>query len=171
MIVFHVEHMAPGWGVDDDLIERAIAATVEEARLTTEPEAFADDYELSIVLSDDAHVRELNGQWRGKDAATNVLSFPVHQIAPGARPPEPMLGDLVFARETCEREAGEQGKTVRDHFTHLLVHGLLHLYGHDHDSDGEAEAMEDLERRVLARLGIADPYAAMDGAAMETEHA
>ena len=171
MIVFHVERLSDGWTIGDDLIEQVIQATVAEAQLTTEPPVFANDYELSIVLSDDEHLRELNGQWRGKDAATNVLSFPIHQIEAGARPPEPMLGDLVFARETCEREAREQEKRVADHFSHLLVHGLLHLYGYDHGADGEAEAMEALERRVLARLGIADPYAMTDAFGADTEHA
>jgi probable rRNA maturation factor len=112
--------------------------------------------ELSIVLTDDAEQRVLNRDWRGIDKSTNVLSFP--QIEPFA-PVSGLLGDIILARETLEREAAEQGVSVEDHFTHLVVHGFLHLLGYDHMDDDEALAMEGLETQILASLGVADPYA------------
>jgi len=118
--------------------------------------------ELSVVLSDDAAVRVLNRDFRGRDKPTNVLSFANldDAVAPHA-PDEPvLLGDVVLALETVLREASEQGKAPGDHLSHLTVHGVLHLLGYDHGADAEAETMEALERRVLAGLGIADPYAA-----------
>jgi probable rRNA maturation factor len=112
--------------------------------------------EISIVLTDDAEQRELNRDWRGKDAPTNVLSFP--QIEPFA-PVIGILGDIVLAHETLAREAAEQDKPLADHFTHLVVHGFLHILGYDHLSEEEALVMEGLETQILAGLGIADPYA------------
>lgn len=109
--------------------------------------------ELSILFTDDAHIQVLNRDWRGKDKPTNVLSFPSAFQASGT------LGDIAIAFETVEREAAEGGLTVADHLTHLLVHGILHLIGHDHEAEEEAEAMERLETDILAGLGIADPYA------------
>ena len=111
------------------------------------------DGAVSILLADDAAVRELNAEWRGKDQPTNVLSFPA---APSAAP---HLGDIALAYETCAREAAEQGKPLADHLTHLVAHGVLHLLGWDHEADHEAEAMEAHEREILARLGVPDPYA------------
>lgn len=116
---------------------------------------FAGAAELSIVLTDDAEQRVLNRDWRGIDKPTNVLSFP--QLEPFA-PPAGLLGDIVLARETLEREAAELGKSFEDHFTHLVVHGFLHILGHDHVDDAEALVMEGLETQILASLGIADPY-------------
>src|SRR5690606_31530348 len=98
---------------------------------------------------------------RGKDKETNVLSFPAYPVQPGAMP-GPMLGDIVVARETIEREAAELDKDIHAHLTHLLVHGLLHLFGYDHLEDDEAEQMEALETRILAALGLSDPYAGHD---------
>ena len=116
-----------------------------------------------MVLSDDSAVRALNRDHRGKDAPTNVLSFPPALVPPaGARP----LGDVILAYETVRREALEQGKAAADHLRHLVVHGVLHLSGYDHETEAEAEEMEQLEREILAGLGIADPYAdppAVDG--------
>jgi probable rRNA maturation factor len=114
--------------------------------------------ELAIVLTDDASIRALNKQWRGRDEPTNVLSFPALAPFTNSRQPR-LLGDIVIAYETTEREAAEQGKRVADHLAHLTVHGFLHLLGYDHESDAEAETMESLERKILARLDIADPYA------------
>jgi probable rRNA maturation factor len=111
--------------------------------------------ELSIVLTDDAEQRELNKQWRGIDKPTNVLSFP--QIEPFA-PVAGILGDIVLARETLEREAAELEKPFAHHFTHLVVHGFLHILGYDHVSEDEALRMEGLETRILATLGVPDPY-------------
>lgn len=112
--------------------------------------------ELSILLTDDEEQRELNKQWRGKDSSTNVLSFP--QIEPFG-PVVGLLGDITLARETMEREAVEQGKSLEDHFTHLVVHGFLHILGYDHLSEEEALLMEGLETQILAMLGVEDPYA------------
>lgn len=114
--------------------------------------------ELSVVFTDDAAVRELNAGWRGKDKPTNVLSFPAFSTSPDA-PLPPMLGDIVLAAETVAREAALEGKPLANHITHLVVHGLLHLLGYDHETDAEAEEMEALERAALARLAIPDPYA------------
>jgi probable rRNA maturation factor len=110
--------------------------------------------ELAIVLSDDSAVRLLNRQWRGIDKATNVLSFPT-ETADGA---PPLLGDIVLAYETIAREARQEGKPFAHHLAHLAVHGFLHLNGYDHQRDQDAEAMEELERKILRRLAIADPY-------------
>lgn len=119
--------------------------------------------ELSILFTDDAHIRTLNAEWRGKDKATNVLSFPAFQVAPGD-PLPPMLGDIVLAAETVRAESVLESKSFDHHLTHLVVHGLLHLLGYDHETDDDAEEMEALERRILARLAIADPYAVTDEA-------
>ncbi|MCC2110735.1 MAG: rRNA maturation RNase YbeY [Hyphomicrobiales bacterium] len=132
------------------LAETAIAAAIEVADLPTRA-----GEEVAIVLTDDAHIRALNREFRSKDAATDVLSFP--------RPPatgghDPLIGEIVLAEETVTRDAAEAGKALNDHFTHLVVHGFLHLFGYDHISAPEARIMERLETRILARLGIADPY-------------
>ena len=111
---------------------------------------------LAVLLADDAAVRDLNRQWRGKDAPTNVLSFPA---APTAAP---WLGDVALAYETCAREAAEQGKPLAHHLTHLVAHGVLHLVGWDHQTDAEADEMEGLERDILARMGVPDPYGERD---------
>jgi len=114
--------------------------------------------EVSLRLSDDAELSALNARWRGLDKPTNVLAFPA---APPERNAEaPMLGDVIIAYETTAREAAEAGKPLADHFRHLVAHGFLHLIGYDHQSPDEAERMETLERRILARLGVADPYEA-----------
>lgn len=113
--------------------------------------------EIGLLAGDDARIAELNMTWRGKAGPTNVLSWP---SADGpAAPGEPrFLGDLALGYETCAAEAEAAGITPADHVTHLVVHGVLHLLGHDHEDDAEAEAMEALERKVLATLGVADPY-------------
>jgi probable rRNA maturation factor len=113
--------------------------------------------ELSIVLGDDALVQALNRQWRGQDKPTNVLSFPV---APMTLPPDAprLLGDVVLAFETLAAEAAAQSKPLAHHLRHLVVHGVLHLMGYDHETAGEAARMEALEVEVLAGLGIPDPY-------------
>ena len=106
---------------------------------------------LTIALADDRRVRELNVRDRRKDKPTNVLSYPSGE--------RDCLGDVVLARQTVWREAKSQGKTAADHLAHLVVHGTLHLMGYDHEtSEADAERMEALERRILAKLGIADPY-------------
>jgi probable rRNA maturation factor len=114
--------------------------------------------ELAIVLSDDSAIRALNRNWRGKNAPTNVLSFPA--TAPGkARPASPYVGDIVIAYQTTAREAVAEGKPFNHHLTHLAIHGFLHLLGYDHENDRDAQKMERLERKILKRLAIPDPYA------------
>lgn len=127
--------------------------------------------EVSVLACDDARIRVLNAEFRGKDAPTNVLSWPAWDLSaetPGALPEPPEtgtpdapegLGDMALAYETCAREAEEQGKRFDDHVTHLVVHSLLHLLGYDHENDADAALMEETEVAILAQLGIADPYA------------
>lgn len=134
----------------DDLIEQAAAAA-----LAASGGNVPDDAELSVLLTDDAAMRALNRTWRGIDKATNVLSFPAASL-----PLSPHLGDIVLAFETIRAEAAREGKTMADHLAHLVVHGVLHLLGHDHETNAQADGMEALERAALARLGIADPYGA-----------
>jgi probable rRNA maturation factor len=110
--------------------------------------------ELAIVLTDDSAIRLLNRDWRGKDAATNVLSFPAHNAS--GEPPH--IGDIVLAYETIAREARDEGKLFAHHVAHLTVHGFLHLNGYDHERSKDAEKMAQLERRILRRLAIPDPY-------------
>ena len=133
------------------LAERSVLAAVAHSD-------FPDlaDTEVSVKFTSDAEVRGLNAAWRGKDKATNVLSFPMADTPEGA----PMLGDIVLASGVCAREAAEKNVPIETHATHLVVHGTLHLLGYDHETgDAEAEEMEDIERKALASLGIADPYA------------
>ncbi|MEN0652923.1 MULTISPECIES: rRNA maturation RNase YbeY [Hyphobacterium] len=108
---------------------------------------------LCILFTGDGAIAELNAAHRGKSGPTNVLSFPAHDSAEG------WLGDIALASGVCLKEAGERGIAPADHVRHLLIHGFLHLQGYDHQADSEAEEMEAIERRALARLGIADPYA------------
>ena len=136
-----------------DLVGKAVEAAMREAGVDAEAGS-----ELSVVFSDDTHIRRLNAGWRGKDKPTNVLSFPAFPVKPGEKLP-PMLGDIVLASETVAREAELEGKPLDHHITHLVVHGVLHLLGHDHEDEAEAERMEALERAALARLAIPDPYA------------
>ena len=132
------------------LAERAVLAAVAHS-----DHAGLADTEVSVKFTSDDEVRALNAAWRGKDRATNVLSFPMADSPENA----PMLGDIVLASGVCAREAGENGVAVETHATHLVVHGTLHLLGYDHETgDDDAEEMEKIERKALASLGIADPY-------------
>ncbi|MBV9527659.1 rRNA maturation RNase YbeY [Sphingomonas sp.] len=118
--------------------------------------------ELSVRLTGDEEVKALNGQWRGKDKPTNVLSFPMlgENDLRGANlaGPEMLLGDIVLARGVCVAEAADKGISIEDHAKHLIVHGTLHLLGYDHHDDGDADDMEAREARALRRLGVANPY-------------
>ena len=117
--------------------------------------------ELGVRLTNDAEVRALNAEWRGKDKATNVLSFPMAEaddLDDASDGPELMLGDIVLARGVCVAEAADKAISIEAHASHLLVHGTLHLLGYDHHDDDAASDMEAREVRALARLGIADPY-------------
>jgi probable rRNA maturation factor len=133
------------------------AAWVRRAIAAATP-ASARHAELSVILTNDRSIRVLNREWRGYDKPTNVLSFPTPAGHGGAR----LLGDIVISYETTAAEAKAQRKRFDHHLAHLAVHGLLHLLGYDHESDSDAEAMERRERRVLARLGVPDPYATRD---------
>jgi probable rRNA maturation factor len=112
--------------------------------------------ELSLVLADDATVRDLNARWRDKDAPTNVLAFASDEAPAKGKPV--LLGDVVLAYETVAREAEEQRKRLADHLRHLVIHGVLHLLGYDHMKAAPAKRMEGLETRILASLDVADPY-------------
>ena len=148
----------------DALADRAIRAALAELGLA--PEGFT----LCLMGCDDARILELNGDFRGKAKPTNVLSWPSDErgaSGEGGRPeaPEPgdeddpeSLGDIAISYDTCAREAAEAGKPLADHVTHLVVHGLLHLLGYDHVREGDAALMEGTEVRILARLGLSDPY-------------
>jgi probable rRNA maturation factor len=136
----------------DELAQRAVAASLAGAG------RHHGGGEIAILFTSDASVAEINAEWRGKNKPTNVLSFPA---APGMPLPSGLsrpLGDIVLAHGVIAREAAEQGKTLHDHTAHLIVHGVLHLLGFDHEEDGEAEAMERLEARILKGLDISDPY-------------
>ena len=123
------------------VVERAAAAALG-----------ATEGDVVVLLTDDAAVHDLNARFRDGDQPTNVLSFPAAESA------APHLGDLVLAHGVCAAEAATQDKSLADHLTHLTVHGVLHLLGHDHIDEAEAEAMEAEERTLLASLGVADPY-------------
>lgn len=146
---------AGAWPPEEEL--RALAEKTLSAACGELDLAAGGHAELSLVFTDDAHIRALNAAWRGKDKPTNVLSFPAMAAVSGTELP-PLLGDIVLAGETVEREAVLEGKPFDHHLSHLIVHGFLHLLGHDHENEAEAAAMEALERRILAGLAIPDPY-------------
>lgn len=148
-----VEIEDPAW--TEALPQAEILARGAALAALDKEEAAHED--VTILLTDDESVRELNARFRGQDKPTNVLSFP----APDN--PQRFAGDIALAYGVCAREAAEQGKSLAQHLQHLTVHGVLHLLGYDHIGDDEAEVMEDLERAVLAELGVPDPYAAGEG--------
>ncbi len=133
---------------------QALARPAVEAALTVARRVPTEPAEVTLLLADDSAVQALNRAWRGQATPTNVLSFP----APAGPGSPRHLGDIALAYETVAREAAAEGKALADHATHLIVHGVLHLLGYDHDEEADAEAMETLEIEALARLGIADPY-------------
>ena len=145
----------PGW---EDTAERS-----REAAQVVAPELANPRLSASLLLTNDAEIQILNAEWRGKDKPTNVLSFPMLEredllALPADGPPE-LLGDLALALETCQREAADKGISLEHHVAHLIVHGLLHLAGYDHETSPEdARQMESLEIKALALMGIADPY-------------
>ena len=152
----------------EDIVRRAIAlaATYLHPTLPREPGRVGwgrhPNAELSVLLCDDKTIARLNAQWRGQQKPTNVLSFPAPPLQGAVPADKTPLGDIAIAYETLAHEAEENGKTVSDHLSHLVVHGFLHLLGYDHHMDDEAERMERMERDILARIGVADPYAACD---------
>ncbi len=136
----------------------ALALACRRAALAFEPRLAAG---ATLLLADDATLKDLNLRFRGKDMPTNVLSFPAF---PALQPVQAggdagFVGDIAIAYETCEREADALSVGFRDHLAHLIVHGLLHLVGYDHEKDDDADQMEQLETRILAAIGVADPYA------------
>ncbi len=137
------------------------AAGVVRRAIGAAAPARARNAELSVILTSDRAIRTLNRRWRGRDKPTNVLSFPAPAQSGGKLPrgAPRHLGDIVLAYETVVREARQQGKPLDHHIAHLALHGFLHLLGYDHESHGQAETMERRERRILARLGVPDPYA------------
>ena len=144
----------PGWTrakVTDALLKRAA-----RAGLRTAPPRHGD-CRVTLVLANDAEMRTLNRTWRGKDEATNVLSFPADAAIDRG-----FLGDVVLAYETTRKEAKQRGISLADHTSHLVIHGMLHLLGFGHAEDEEAERMERIERIALASIGVADPYAEAD---------
>jgi probable rRNA maturation factor len=140
------------------LARETIAAAIEEIGMA------GREGEVSLCLGDDAQLRELNLRWRGLDKPTNVLSFPAAAVdavadrVGRAQRARKQLGDVALAYETLAREASELGVPLADHYRHLVAHGFLHLLGYDHETASEAERMEALESRIMARLGAADPY-------------
>jgi probable rRNA maturation factor len=145
----------------EQLVRRAAEAAIAESAFP-QLATGARPVELSVRLSGDDEVRALNTQWRGKDKATNVLSFPMAEsddlTSAKLADAELLLGDIILARGVCEAEAADKGVSVEDHATHLVVHGTLHLLGYDHHDDDQAADMEAREVRALGRLGIANPY-------------
>lgn len=149
----------PQWE-DVDLVTLAQAAvTATLQRVSLDP----DLAELSLLACNDARIAILNEEFRGKPTPTNVLSWPAQTVAPPDLPKLDFdgtcaLGDLALAFETCAREAADQKKPLQDHVTHLIVHGVLHLLGYDHESDIDATLMEGIEVEILGKLGVDDPY-------------
>ncbi|MCA1662358.1 MAG: rRNA maturation RNase YbeY [Novosphingobium sp.] len=152
----------PIWG--DAVDWEGLAARAAAAAASAASELAHSHLLVSVVFGNDAEVQALNRQWRAKDKPTNVLSFPMMSREDVLRAAadeghEGMLGDLILAHGVCAREAADKGVAVEHHAAHLIVHGLLHLAGHDHESgEAAARAMEALETKALASLGIADPY-------------
>ena len=150
-------------------VERLVEAAARAAFEAAEQPEILDGApaEMSLVLADDALVQTLNRDYRDKDKPTNVLSFALlddledtDDVLARDEGMPILIGDVILAFETVQREAREQGKSVEDHLTHLVIHGVLHLLGYDHQSDPDADRMERLETSILARMGIADPYSA-----------
>jgi probable rRNA maturation factor len=140
------------------VIQRAVAAAAETV------DHDVGEAELAVMLTDDAGIRTLNGNWRGIDKPTNVLSFPALQPSGPSGPDDAprTLGDIAIAYETTRKEADEEQKPFDHHLSHLAVHGFLHLIGYDHEKDDDAEAMEALEQEILAQLGIPNPHSDRD---------
>ncbi len=151
-----IVHAAGDWDATPKL-EEAVAAVIQA--VVSQTDLITDPVNATVVLSSDAEVRALNAQFRGKDKPTNVLSFPA-DLQFGQEPGgQRELGDVILAAETVQAEANATGIPVIHHFQHLVLHGLLHLLGYDHEEDAAAEQMEALEIEILRTLGIANPYA------------
>jgi probable rRNA maturation factor len=140
--------------------EPAAEQTVRDAIAVAAATLSTADNEVSILLTDDKAIRLLNHEWRGIDKPTNVLSFPAAATKASGR--MPLFGDIVIAYETLKRECDDEGRNFLHHLAHLTVHGFLHLIGYDHQIDTQAEAMEGLERKVMSRMQMPDPYRVRD---------
>lgn len=143
---------ASEWNSVDDLeglTNRCIAVSLGNCLLALAPEC-----EISVTYCDDAAITQLNAKWRGKNAPTNVLSFPT----PGLLEEKQLLGDIIIAYQTVTREAREFGRPIMNYIGHMLIHGVLHLVGYDHETDVEAETMENLERLIALKMDLGDPY-------------
>ncbi|WP_074381014.1 rRNA maturation RNase YbeY [Bartonella doshiae] len=154
MITIDITLESTGWN------DRQMLYTLTEKALTTTMHHVSLGNvvsEVSLLFTDDQHMAQINAQWRNKNKPTNVLSFPAFPIKAGD-PPGPILGDIIIARETVALEAKQEGKLFQDHLTHMIVHGALHLLGYNHETDDEAYQMEELEREILQKLSIKDPY-------------
>lgn len=152
------------WPSEDDLqslTERVLFSAADFLAINEKQPFPKMPAEVSLVFTDDTSIRAINAEWRNQDKPTNVLSFPAFPVTP-EKMPGPMLGDIILARETLDREAADLDKPFEEHLTHLLVHGFLHLFGYDHLEPDEAERMERLETRILAGLGLSDPYGDSD---------
>lgn len=150
-----ISHAGGAWDMTAEEVVLRIAQAVYES------EAMEGSADLSVLLADNAFVQSLNRKFRGKDKPTNVLSFPQAEGSAGlVFEPNRPLGDIAFAFETLVEEARAQDKSFDDHLAHLVAHGVLHLLGYDHETDGQADEMEALERAILKRFNIEDPYAA-----------
>ena len=159
-LAIEIVRRAPGFArakVTDALLRRAARAAFRASPPS------GRSFSVTLVLIADEEMRDLHRLWRGKDAPTNVLSFPASDAVSEAG----LIGDVVLAYETTHKEARDERLVLADHVSHLVVHGVLHLLGFDHEKDEEAEQMEDLERTALASLGIADPYAEREARAAE----
>ena len=158
MLEIEIEDLWPETLSWEELARRAHAAVANQVQELTNPRLCA-----SLLFTSDAEVHELNREWRGKDKPTNVLSFPMLEredlLSLSTEGPPELLGDIALAFQTCAREAAEKGVSLEHHAAHLIVHGLLHLAGYDHETGpDDAAAMEALEIKALALMGIADPY-------------
>lgn len=162
-IVVIVDVVCPDWRAAEISLDEVVSAA---ARAALAGAAFDGMAELGVRLTDDAEIRALNKDWRDRDAATNVLAFALTESSdiPVAEGGPAMLGDVVVAYETSAAEAADQKKSLANHLSHLVVHGTLHLLGFDHEHEAEAEAMEALEREVLAGIGVPDPYVGSEAA-------
>ena len=161
LILTSVSTVEAGNWPDENTLEKLVSSVFRAAETEL---GLASEYpsEVSLLFTDDKTIRGINAEWRGKDKPTNVLSFPAFPLKPGMAPKR-LLGDIVLAFDTVAREASAESKPFEHHLSHLIAHGLLHLFGHDHEADSDAEVMEALERKILARLAIPDPYAVSDG--------
>ncbi|CBI75849.1 conserved protein of unknown function [Bartonella clarridgeiae 73] len=154
MIAIDMTIESAKWGDEKmlyNITEKALTTTLQHLSLNEVRS------ELSLLFTDDKHMAQINAQWRHQNKSTNVLSFPSFPLKAGQNPGL-MLGDIIIAQETIMREAEEEKKSFQDHLTHIIIHGILHLLGYNHETNDEANQMEKLEREILQKLSIKDPY-------------